>query len=496
MTAAMSECLSDTIRSSCLAELAFWRARRLSYADISAEHRRLNQARPWSFIFQVRDGQVSIAEKPADQPRDRESQHRARLYLKFVQNAVTYHKLDVETSFVVDVSDGGHRSEVAPIFVFQKRIGSNAVLFPDIDFLGVGNFYASSEYIDRFDYDQKSASAMFVGSTSGAINTEKVVRTLASPRLRAAEYFRNSPYVQFLLPLIVQCDSKATEDLLREMGHGNGERIQWNRQMMHKFIISMDGNGATCSRVAVALKSNSVLLKYNSPQVLYYFSHLVPWRHYIPIAADGDVDGIIQLEQDQPGLFRFIADAGRSFAERYLTREAVTAYGAELIGFYAESFRRDAAVAVPAPAPVETADDTATTPVMFDCMAHIQNRGDIWAPGGTLLGEPGSKLMIEGIVLQWTADIGDLSYQAVLPDGTLTDVAHRGEFCGTRGRNAPLAGIRIVLGSAAAERLQCECSATFVDGSSCGPVPAGQLCQSSTLAPLESLEIKLSMRAR
>ena len=503
----MNDSLDTAIRSWCLAELALWRARRLSYADIGAEYRRLNETRPWCFIFQIRDGQVSIAEKPPDLPPHRESQHRARLYLKFIQDTVTAHRLDVDTSFVIEVSDGGHRSDAAPIFVFQKQASSNAVLFPDFDFLG-GNFYVEGDVVDRFDYLQKSASAMFVGSTSGAINTEKVVRTLASPRIRAAEYFRNSPHVRFMLPVIVQCDNPATEDLLRQMGYGKGERVPWKLQMMHRFIISMDGNGATCSRVAIALNSNSVLLKYDSPHRLYYFSHLVPWRHYIPITADADVDGIVRMEQDQPGMFRFIADEGRAFAQRYLTREAVSAYAAALIRCHAESFRRDGAVAMPAaPAAAEAeagagagsastaaAEPAVAAAVVFDCMGHIQNRGDVWVPGGTRLGEAGSRLQIEGIMLLWTADIGDLSYQGVLRDGTLTDAAHRGDFCGTRGRNTALAGVRIVLSGAAAERLECAYAATFTDGSFCGPVPAGQVCQASTLAPLESLEIVLRLR--
>jgi len=491
----MSDSLEVAIRSWCLAELALWRARHLTYADICAEYQRLNETRPWCFIFQIRDGQVSIADKPPDLPSNRESLHRARLYLKFIQETVSAHKLDVESRFLIEVSDGGHRSDAAPVFVFQKQPASNAVLFPDFDFLG-GNFYVEGDVVDRFDYLQKTPTAMFVGSTSGAINTEKVVRTLASPRLRAAEYFRNSQDVRFVLPVIVQCDTKATEDLLREMGYGRGERVPWKLQMMNRFIISMDGNGATCSRVAIALKSNSVLLKYHSPHMLYYFSHLVPWKHYIPIAADGDIDGIVQMEKNDPGTFRFIADQGRAFAGRYLTKEAVSNYAAELIRYHAQSFRRDATIAVSAAAnAAPVAESDAAVAVVFDCMCHIQNRGDVWAVGGTRLGEPGSKLQIEGFLLLWTADLGDLSYQGVLQDGTLTEVAHRGEFCGTRARNTPLAGFRLVPGAATAETLQCEYSATFTDGSSCGPVAAGQICQASKLAPLESLEIVLRLRA-
>ena len=109
--------------------------------------------------------------------------------------------------------------------------------------------------------------------------------------------------------------------MLREMGFGKGGMIAEKAMMTHKFIISMDGNGATCGRVAIALKSNSALLKYNSRHVLYYFRHLIPWRHYIPIDKDSDVEDIIRMELDNPGLFRFVASEGREFAERYLAKD-------------------------------------------------------------------------------------------------------------------------------------------------------------------------------
>ena len=487
--------ITSAIRSWCLTGLAIWRMRRLSYTSVYEECRMLNATHPDIFVFNIRYGEVSLTEKPDTLNTGATVLNRARLYLQFIQDTVTTNNLDVHTSFAMALSDECPESTKAPIFAFQKPAGSLAVLLPDIDFL-VNEFYENETANDKFEYDQKSTSAMFVGATTGAHHTEQIVRDLTSPRLRAAVYFKSSAKVEFLLPLIVQCDTQQTEELIRDLGFGNGVRIDGRAQMLHKFIISMDGNGATCSRVVIALKSNSVLLKYNSPHLLYYFHHLIPWRHYIPIASDHEVEDIVQMELDNPGLFRFIASEGRAFAERYLTKSAVSRYTAELIRFYAATFASEAAIAPPptirAGGPSnEDLDEEKTEPVAFEYMGHIQDRGDDWAMGGTWLGEAGSKRSIEGIMLRRIADITGVSWQAVLHDGRLTNPAHDGEFCGTRGRRTPICGFRINLEGDAAQRLKCHCFATFVDGSKVGPVLAGHTCQSRSLAPLESLRIEL-----
>jgi hypothetical protein len=56
------------------------------------------------------------------------------------------------------------------------------------------------------------------------------------------------------------------------------------------------------------LKSNSVILKYDSPHDLYYSPILRQWVHYIPIENDKDILNIIELEKDNPGVFEYISD--------------------------------------------------------------------------------------------------------------------------------------------------------------------------------------------
>jgi hypothetical protein len=46
------------------------------------------------------------------------------------------------------------------------------------------------------------------------------------------------------------------------------------------------------------LKSNSVILKYDSENSLYYFQHLIPWVHYIAVYDDKYLDDFMKIKVD------------------------------------------------------------------------------------------------------------------------------------------------------------------------------------------------------
>jgi hypothetical protein len=129
-------------------------------------------------------------------------------------------------------------------------------------------------------------------------------------------------------------------------------------------------------------------------------------------------------------------------------------------------------------------------------VAHIQRVGDVGVMLGQRVGTPGSKAWIEGFGLAPRGDIqpGDVEYQGVLGRGWLSPWVEGGKFCGSRGMALPLLGMKIRLKGDAAERLVIRYSATFVDGSSAGPVEMGESCEAESLAALESFQIDIAPR--
>jgi hypothetical protein len=220
-----------------------------------------------------------------------------------------------------------------PLFCFQKEHGARSLLMPDIDFM-LSNFYEGESFIDTNRYMQKSATAVFAGATTGGRIDVEVARNKSTPRLRAAAYFDGNPRVDFRLPGITQVASPEAQTMLEALPFCQKPRLPWQQQFRSRFVISIDGNGATCSRVAVALHSNSVLLKYDSNHVLYYFGGLQPWLHYVPVASDSDIEKILDLESRDPAFFEQIAAAGRRFARTYLNRPATQRYTAALLQLY------------------------------------------------------------------------------------------------------------------------------------------------------------------
>ena len=145
-----------------------------------------------------------------------------------------------------------------------------------------------------------------------------------------------------------------------------------------------------------------------------------------------------------------------------------------------------AAPAAAAPAATAASADDA------EIIAHVQRTGDVSGKLGEWIGKPGSRMWIEGFgVAPDTIAPQDLEYQAVLGRGWLSPWVEGGKFCGSRGMALPLLGLNVRLKGDAAKSFECHYSATFVDGSTAGPVAAGEACEAESLSALEAFQIQI-----
>ena len=288
---------------------------------------------------------------------------RMGLYKAFLGNVLAAHGPIGHSIYIrLDASDEPDDYIDLPTFSFQKKTGSSNILLPDVDFF-YHDFYLSGQFVDTESYGKKSNTAVFVGSTTGGghITQEKVVSGLV-PRIKSAMFFSNYPQVDFRLPRLVQLDRPETEQMLRSMGFGIGE-MTWSEQLKHKFLISLDGNGATCSRILVGLRSNSVLLKYQSSSELFYFSSLKPDEHFVQIVEDDDVLKAISIEERRPGYHEAIATRSAEFCNYYLGRNSIELYTHQLLVGYSELVGRGADLGAGTRTPPRsTADSLAQIP--------------------------------------------------------------------------------------------------------------------------------------
>ena len=466
-------------------EMAPWLRQPADPASARQRYAELNEKTRWAFVFRFEAGTVRLEDKPQMAVPNRVHEDRAQHYLRFFQSVAPGLPADFAATICVGVGDKVTSVETVPVFCFQKESGATTLLLPDIDFL-MNDFYEGAAHADTTAYESKIRQAVFAGATTGRLITPDVARDLSTPRLRAAAYFSGREDVDFRLPKIVQCTTPEVEAMLRAQPFCQTAFMPWSDQLRRRFIISIDGNGATCSRVAIALLSDSVLLKYDSHDVLHYFGGLHPWDHYVPVARDSDIAWIMAYEARDPDTFARIAARGRAFAQNYLSRDSAQLYTAMLLQLHATAM----SAAPPAPlrpAPKRT-QPARPAPTLTTVVAHVQQRGDMNTAEDGWTGLPGSTLAIEGFSIHLGPELAgaDLTYQAVLSDGTRSEAARAGEYRGTRGENLPLLGLVI-----AADGLAVGYEVRFVDGTKIGPVPGGTLCRAESGAAVEAFRLEM-----
>ncbi|MFY9971579.1 MAG: glycosyl transferase family 90 [Roseiarcus sp.] len=331
------ETAAPTLHGWATREMAPWRLKGINRVETEAIFDRLNATTNWAALYRFHNGDVSLEPKPEASRSEMAYGHRAIFYLEFFRAVAETLPKNFSVTVCMTLDDVVADGFGAPIFCFQKKRRHRNPLLPDIEFL-TNDFYRDSSFIDTVPYDKKIARAVFSGSTTGGHITPGVARALSLPRLRAAGYFQGNERVDFRLPNIVHATPEA-HAILETMPFCRKPLLDWKEQLQRRFILSIDGNGATCSRIVIALLSNSVLLKYDSDNTMYYFEGMQRWVHFVPITDDNDVENIIDMESREPTLFEQIAANGRKFVRTYLTRDAVLEYTRQLLTLYGESFR-------------------------------------------------------------------------------------------------------------------------------------------------------------
>jgi len=318
-------------------QLRYWREPHFDRASLGRRMRELNETSTSVFIFEIRNRAVSVWKKPVFTlgPKIgdylvRSYRERTVFYRFLIETVLARYDIGADMLLALDGDDIAAEISGVPLFAFQKDDASRKILLPDVDFFH-SHWYRQP--IDHIPNGDKIVKACFVGSSTGGLLSEQSIADRAYPRLRAAAHFVDSPLVEFRIARAVQCDTEATKALL-ERQHYFGKPMSWADQFSYRFLISIDGNGAACSRPLIALKSNATLIKYRSPFSLYYFSAMVAGRDYIDVVTDEDVEEVVKLELSSPGHFKPVAESGQRFAARYLNHTSVLDYTGALLREY------------------------------------------------------------------------------------------------------------------------------------------------------------------
>ena len=320
-------------------QLAPWHTTELPRGRQQVERlQALNSHSASVFVFELGGRHVDVWPKPSAaqtagcEPAEvRMFSKRVNHYRTLLSEVLRHESSPKHVRLAVDLRDIPADVLDWPVFGFQKAQAARNLLLPDVDFFHHG-WYLDDR--DNLAYTDKAPTACFVGASSGMSLSADAVRRHASQRLALASAFVDDPRVLFRIAGAVQCESDEARQLLMAQPYFCPP-MGWQDQLKHRFLISVDGNGATCSRVVKSLRSHSVLVKFPSDQELYYFPLLEAGRHYLHAKSPDDVRRILDEEAASPGCHAGVASAGQRFAAQYLQAPAVFHYTQLLMRGYA-----------------------------------------------------------------------------------------------------------------------------------------------------------------
>lgn len=110
--------------------------------------------------------------------------------------------------------------------------------------------------------------------------------------------------------------------------------------LKYKYLLSLDGNAATGTRVPWIMLSNSVLVKQESEKIQWYYSALKPYIHYVPLKHDlSDIFEQIDWMKNHDLELQKISQNAQSFAKNNLLSEHIDAHITLLLNEYSSLYK-------------------------------------------------------------------------------------------------------------------------------------------------------------
>ena len=194
-----------------------------------------------------------------------------------------------------------------PVFSICRTSAHEDLLLP--------NFFDRDTCIDSYGWGEKENRCVWRGSTSGGENFYGCFRRFPrSVLVKQGE--KNKPYLDLGFTKYVQCDTHTIADIERTFPLK--QFISQKDQFRYKYVVQVDGN-ITAWRYKTLLVSNSVVFKQESPYYEYYYAHLKPYEHYIPIGPYcEDIGGKVEWAMENDEECRNAAENATAFAASYL----------------------------------------------------------------------------------------------------------------------------------------------------------------------------------
>lgn len=149
--------------------------------------------------------------------------------------------------------------------------------------------------------------------------------------------------------------------------------------LKYKYLVSLDGNAATGTRVAWIMLSNSVLVKQESKKIQWYYSALKPYVNYVPLKHDlTDIFKQINWIEENNDKLKEISNNAQIFASNNLMAEHIEVHVALLLNEYSK-LQKDKEI-IPSLTPAEDVISITSTigMLLHRLKLYFSERVDTW----------------------------------------------------------------------------------------------------------------------
>jgi hypothetical protein len=182
-----------------------------------------------------------------------------------------FYNIELHDSYTYRNNDINYKN----VFTFSKfKDDKGPVLLPDV--YQLGNYGNTLQFEDKIQWDKKVNKAVFYGSTTGDRDP------LKNKRIDICQWALNKPELyDYKITNIVQMDSATVIQKIPNIEKIMSKAISVSDQINYKYLFNIDGN--TSKFDIWPYKTNSIVLKYESKEMLWYHPLMLDKFHFVEV---------------------------------------------------------------------------------------------------------------------------------------------------------------------------------------------------------------------
>ncbi len=230
------------------------------------------------------------------------------ILLQYFQKLVQNYKIN-DVDFIIYLREEipmnenlGKETLGIPAFMMFQDLESSyetdKLLFPDAFFIKENKNASWKKLIDRINHasannpwKSKTNKVFWRGTTTGNFLYFTIDNFAKLPRLTVSVLSQLYPDLidagfSYYSPQILDEDHGQNLSEFCKLLFKKISRVNEEGHLKYKYLLSLDGNAATGTRVPWIMLSNSVLVKQETQKIQWFYSSLKPYVNYIPVNKD------------------------------------------------------------------------------------------------------------------------------------------------------------------------------------------------------------------